>query len=425
MTSSPNTTQTPQRVLITGGTGVIGLGTIPQLLAEGYRVRLLSRSATESAGEWPAGVELRDGDVTDPASLTGACDNCHAVIHVTGIVDEQPGITFESVNVNGTRHILEAARHAGVQRFLLISSLGADRGQSPYHQSKRAAEALVQQFPRDWVILRPGHVFGPGDEMISMVLKMLRASPIIPEVGVGQHRFQPLWYKDCGSAITHSLIQTAATGKILEIAGQEVVTVRELIQLLSRLTDRPGLAFPIPAFVLKPVLKLIELLKRTFRWRARLPMNESKLLMLLEENIVPPGQPNALIKTLGLTPTPLHHALAELVDALPENPPETGVGQLTTKRFTTRLKLNQTSAVDLITLFRIRIQDIMPIDFRAEPGAPEQIEYARTLSAHLPGRGHIQVRVVECEPERITFATVEGHPLSGIVTFSARMNQPA
>src|SRR5215213_1685630 len=118
------------KILVTGGTGVVGEGIIPELIARGHGVRLLSRHATEDAKQWP-GVEPFNGDVSDAASLTNAASGCDAVLHVAGIVAENPPeVTFQSVNVDGTRNLLEEAKRAQVRRFVFVSSLGADRGES-------------------------------------------------------------------------------------------------------------------------------------------------------------------------------------------------------------------------------------------------------------------------------------------------------
>ena len=409
------------QVLVTGGTGVVGNGVIPELLAAGHHVRLMSRSASKQSSAWPETVTCINGDVTDPDSIRGAADDCDAVIHITGIVDEQPPeITFEKVNIAGTANIVAEAARAGVQRLIFVSSLGADRGDSPYHKSKLEAEKIVAGFPREWIIVRPGHVFGPGDEMISMVLKMVRTSPVVPAVGVGQHRFQPIWYQDFGKGLAACVDHPNLAGQTLDVAGDDVLTVADLLRKLSKLTHRPAVPIPLPAFLVRGAVAFYELGKRLLGWKTSLPLNDSKLTMLVEENVIPDGRDNALRKVLGVHPTPLDESLLKLCESLPENPPETGVGRLEHKSFWIDLDDASTDAAGLMTLFKDRIQDIMPIDFSAEPDAPRRIEHGETLSAHLPGRGNIQVRVLECEPDRVTFATIEGHPLAGMVTFTAR-----
>src|SRR5689334_4824962 len=137
------------RILVTGGTGVVGDAAVRALVGRGHTVRLLTRHAERDARAWPAGVEPHEGDVTDPGSLAGAADGCDAVLHAVGIVDESPPeLTFERVNVDGTRHVVAEAERAGVPHLVYVSSLGADTGRSPYHQSKLAGEQVARGFSR-------------------------------------------------------------------------------------------------------------------------------------------------------------------------------------------------------------------------------------------------------------------------------------
>src|SRR5688500_11733885 len=133
------------RVLVTGGTGVVGKPAVDKLLERGHTVRLLSRNADRDARLWESGVEPFAGSVGDDESVRGAAAGCDAVLHIAGIVAENPPeVTFDEVNVQGTRRLLAEAERAGVRRFVYLSSLGADRGTSDYHRSKRAAEVLVE-----------------------------------------------------------------------------------------------------------------------------------------------------------------------------------------------------------------------------------------------------------------------------------------
>ena len=155
------------RVLVTGGTGVVGQAAVPELLRRGHTVRVLSRSV--DAGVLPDGVEVWPARITDPGELRGCAEGCDLVLHLAGIVEESPpGLTYETVNVEGTRSIVREAERCKVGRFIYVSSLGAEAGTSPYHRSKRRAEEVVRGFAGGWIILRPGNVYGPGDEVVSL-----------------------------------------------------------------------------------------------------------------------------------------------------------------------------------------------------------------------------------------------------------------
>src|SRR5829696_3737393 len=108
------------------------------LVDRGHAVRLLARHAEHDAQQWPTGVEPVDGSVTDPASVRGSADGCDVVLHLVAVVDEHPP--------EATCVMVREAERANVRRFVYVSSLGADRGESEYHKSKRAGEEIVRGF---------------------------------------------------------------------------------------------------------------------------------------------------------------------------------------------------------------------------------------------------------------------------------------
>jgi uncharacterized protein YbjT (DUF2867 family) len=412
------------KILVTGGTGVIGAGAIPELLSRGHEVRLLSRRADCDVKEFPRGVEPFAADVTNPESLRGAADGCSVVVHITGIVDERPPeITYERVNVQGTQNTLAEAERAGVARFVFISSLGADRGQSDYHQSKLHAEELVRQWSREWVILRPGNVYGPADEVISLLLKLVRSLPVVPVVDSGDQPFQPIWFEDLGRAIAEAVTQTHISGQTLELAGNEVTTTRDVLDRLASLTDRAPAKFSVPSALTSAATKLTEtfpsLEKVIEKSGLRMPISSSRLQMLLEGNVIEGAHRNALKNVLGVTPTPLQDGLQILADDLPELLPDEGVGAMERKQFWADIENARLSATELIMELRQRIAEVMPIEFAAEHGAAEMVNPGATFTAAIPGRGHIQVRVAKVTSDSITFVTVEGHPLAGTLAFRA------
>ena len=134
------------KVLVTGGTGVVGQAAVTEILAGGHTVRLLSRNAAADAKQWPTGVESWPASIFDQNELRGCAEGCELVLHAAGIVEETGSLTFETVNVDGTRSIVREAERCKVGRFIYVSSLGAETGDSPYHRSKRRAEDIVRNF---------------------------------------------------------------------------------------------------------------------------------------------------------------------------------------------------------------------------------------------------------------------------------------
>jgi uncharacterized protein YbjT (DUF2867 family) len=402
------------RVLITGGTGVVGRAAVRALLARGHDVRVLSRHANEDADQWPSGVEPFVGDVGEPATLAGSADDCDVVVHAVGIVRESPPeATFERINVRGTEAILEEAARAGVSFFVHISSLGAERGESDYHRSKAAGEALVRNHSGRWLILRPGNVYGPGDEQISLLLRMVRILPAVPVLDGGDVPFQPVWCDDVGEAIARAIERDDLAGRALDIAGPERTTQNELLDRFAELTGREPVRVPLPGFLASLGVRVAS------AFGVQAPLTEDQLTMLTEGNLVENPADNALTSVLGVTPTPLGEGLRMLVDVQDEQLPREGTGRTERKRFRADIVGSGLDAETLFSLVRDRFREIMAVPLDVEPGSAAPIEEGATITLTLALRGHVQVRVEEVEPRQLTLVTLEGHPIAGAVRFLA------
>jgi nucleoside-diphosphate-sugar epimerase len=398
------------RILVTGGTGVVGEATLIALLRRGHEVRVVTRRPDRAWSEWPDRLEVHGGDVSDPESLRGAADGCHLVLHMAGIVAEElPGLTFESVNVAGTVNMLNEAIRSRVRRFVLISSLGADRGASPYHLSKKRAEAHVRSFKGDWLILRPGNVYGPGDQVISLLLKFVRSLPAIPVIDGGEQPFQPMWHEDLGEAIATAVEREDLKTLALDLAGPEQTTMNDLIDRFGEITGRKPLRVPFSADMTKRMIRLAEWIG------VEIPLDEGQITMLQEENVL--RGKNGFAE-LGITPVGLDEGLRRLADALPENLPSDGVGPLREKRFWAEIEESRFQCNELFEIFCRKFGEIMPIDVGVEPGTNDRIAEGATITMKLPLRGNIQVRVEKIDHHSITLATLEGHPIAGTVRFS-------
>jgi NADH dehydrogenase len=238
------------RVLVTGGTGVVGAGTVTELVRRGHSVVLVSRHAEHDVRQWPAGVTAWPGDVARASTIRGAGADCDVVLHMVGIVDESDDASFESVNVSGTANMIAEAERAKVGRFIFVSSLGAPTGESAYHRSKRDAEELVRHFHGAWTICRPGNVYGPGDEQISLLLRMVRSpTHVVPRIGDGDQPFQPLWWEDVANALATVVERPDLAKRELDLAGAERTSQNDLIDRLSRITGRSVMPVSVPDFL--------------------------------------------------------------------------------------------------------------------------------------------------------------------------------
>lgn len=404
----------PMCVLVTGGSGVVGEAAVRALLARGHAVRLLARHAKDDARAWPERVEPFRGDVTDAASIAGAADGCGAVLHLVGSVEGTED-DLARLNVDGTRHVVAEAARAGVPHLVYVSSLGAERGASPYHQTKFAGEAEARRFPGRWVIVRPGNVYGPGDEQISLLLRMVRALPAIPLIAGGTTEFQPVWADDVGEALARTCERADLAGRVLEVAGADRTSMRDLLARFARLTGREPLGVPVPGALATFGVKLADAAG------VDLGINESQLTMVAEGNVIADPAANALPTILGVAPTPLDEGLRRLLDTLPEQLPDEGLGALHHKRFWADVDGPRRGAQALFATFCGRFHEITPeaMDLEAEPGTPTAVlQCHQTVTMALPLRGTVQVRVAELGDTSLTLQTVAGHPLAGAVRFA-------
>lgn len=407
-------------VLVTGGTGVIGQATVTALLERGHSVRLLSRHAGSDSEQWPERVEPHPGDVANPAQVVGVAADCDAIVHIAGIVAEsQPDVTFDKVNVDGTRNVVMEAERAGVKRLVFVSSLGAERGKSGYHRSKLRAEQIVRRYSREWIICRPGNVYGPGDEVISLVLKLVRTLPMIPVIDEGNQPFQPMWYEDLGKALAMAVERGDLAGQTLELAGTEQTSMNDLLRRFAEVTGRDTQQIRVPGFLAQWGVKAASAMGMS------LPIDEGQLQMLNEGNIIRDVFGNALDSVFGIPPTPLDAGLRKLADALPEQLPSKGVGDLRRKRYWADISGSPLTPEALFEKMRTNFSELMPIESGTEPGTEDRIpDLGETITMSLPVRGTIQVRVQELEDRVMTFATLEGHPIAGAVRFLTEARGP-
>lgn len=400
------------KVLVTGGTGVVGEGVVAALLEHGHEVRILSRYGDRGVQRWPRGVEARAGDVVSAAEVNGSARGCDAIVHIAGIEEETPpDLTFDKVNVLGTRHVVAEAERAAVRRLVFVSALGAETGRTEYLKSKRRAEQVVRGCSRPWVILRPAGVYGPGDRTLAAILNMVRTLPAVPVIDTGTQRFQPLWYEDLGEAIARAVDMPDITGQAFDVAGPDQTSVNDLLDRVEALAGRHPRRVRVPAAVASIGTQLAGVLG------FKLPISAAQLTMLQEENVISPRGENALTSVLKVEPTALEDGLRRLVGVMPEQLPSEGVGPLVHKRYWADIEGSYHRAGALRDVFRRNVTRAMPFEIHQESGPITNLKKGMTFSVSLPLRGTVAMRVEDVTPDRIVTATVQGHPLAGLVTF--------
>lgn len=286
------------KVLVTGGTGFVGREVVRQLREAGHEVRLLPRAANlvgqpsrlpashrpsrlveAPAGGTPAGT-VAGGDAC-ATSMAG----CSAVIHLVGIISEAGEQTFEKVHTRLTERIVRATKQAGVRRFVHMSALGTrPNAVARYHKTKWAAEEIVRASGLDWTIFRPSIIYGPGDGFVNLFARMARFSPVVPLVGGGHSKFQPISVENVARSFVASLSATESVGKSFDLCGDEVLTLRQIVDAVLAATGRRRLKLPLPFAVANLQAAAAEFCFARIFGKPP-PLNRDQLLMLREDNV--------------------------------------------------------------------------------------------------------------------------------------------
>jgi uncharacterized protein YbjT (DUF2867 family) len=293
------------RIFITGGTGFVGKNLLEAL---GDRpVRLLVRDKRDGAAFESDTVELHQGDVTKPETLRGAMTGCEAVIHLVAIIAEEGGATFDGVIHHGTVNVVEEAKRVGIKRFIHMSAMGAqDNPSYPYLKAKWDAEQAVKNSGIPWTIFRPSVIFGPGDGFINVLAKLVKSVPVIPVVGSGKSKFQPVSVKEVAEAFVRALDEPRTSGQVFELGGPEILTYEELLDTIASKLGKKRPKAHVPVGLMKPVVKLTKPLPKALRP----PVTEEQLRMLSLDNC---SYDSATSRLIGRQPLRLRDGIDYIV----------------------------------------------------------------------------------------------------------------
>jgi uncharacterized protein YbjT (DUF2867 family) len=233
-------------IAVLGGSGFVGRALVTRLLAQGERVRVLSRNS-DTRTRVPAGAALLTGNMFDAEFLRRSFDGTDAVINLVGILNERgdDGRGFRRVYVELAETMLAAMQASGVRRLLQMSALHAGDGDSHYLKARGEAEALVRASELDWTLFRPSVIAGPGDGLFCRFAQLLRYAPALP-IGRADARFQPVWVGDVVDAFVHALDDEATIGGSYDLVGPEVMTLAQIVRLTAQTKGWIRFVVPLP-----------------------------------------------------------------------------------------------------------------------------------------------------------------------------------
>jgi uncharacterized protein YbjT (DUF2867 family) len=284
---------------VLGGSGFIGRYVVKRLAARGEVIAVGCRNAEQAKFLKPMGdvgqiVPLNVG-IGDETLLPAFLAGNDALVNCVGILRESGAQTFERVHHTGPARLARFAREAGVDRFVHISAIGADpRSSSAYARTKAAGEQAVRDAFPTVTILRPSVVFGPEDQFFNRFAAMAMISPVLPLVGGGETRFQPVYVGDVADAVVRCLVDQATAGRVYELGGPKVYTFREILDLLLSEIRRKRLFVDLPFGLAALQARLMSILPNP-------PLTPDQVELLKSDNIVSSGALN--LASLGLQPT--------------------------------------------------------------------------------------------------------------------------
>jgi uncharacterized protein YbjT (DUF2867 family) len=237
-------------VTVFGGSGFVGRNVVRALCKRDYRVRVAVRRPELAGHLQPLGkvgqIHAVQANLRYPASVEAAMRDAQAAINLVGILTESGAQTFDAVQAAGAGAVAKAASAVGA-RLVHVSAIGADENSpSHYARAKAAGEKAVLSASPTATVLRPSVVFGPEDQFTNRFASLARMSPMLPLIGGGVTRLQPVYVGDVATAVADAVDGKTKAGATYELGGPEVLTMREIMQIILATTERRRMLVSLP-----------------------------------------------------------------------------------------------------------------------------------------------------------------------------------
>ena len=237
-----------KNVLVLGGSGFVGRHVCEALNRAGISMTVVTRRLPARSVQMLPRVTVVQADVHDPQALASLLPGHDAVINLVAILHGDRH-AFDKVHVQLPRQIAHACVQTGVKRMLHVSALGADQhGPSLYQRSKAQGEAALQSevvHGLQLTVLRPSVVFAEDDAFIQLFARLQSVAPVVPLAGA-ETRFQPVWVQDVAQAVMYALMHRETIGRVYELAGPHIYTLKQLVEHAGAWAGHPRLVFGLP-----------------------------------------------------------------------------------------------------------------------------------------------------------------------------------
>jgi uncharacterized protein YbjT (DUF2867 family) len=290
-------------ITVFGGTGFIGRHLVALLLQSGVTVRVAVRhpGRVNIAAEAPKAPEIVQADILDDESVGKAITGAEAVVNLVGILTETASQTYRAIHVEGARRVALAAQRHDVMRLIHLSALSASLSSPAISdRTKAEGEHAVREVLPQATIVRPSLTYGEDDHFFSRFAAMMRSSPVLPLIGGGATKFQPVFVDDMTTGLAELLKRPDTAGKTYEFGGPQVYSFKELLELLMAALNRQRVLLPIPFALAEMQAALLELLPNP-------PLTRDQVRLLKTDKIVSGMEPT--LGDLRVQPRPLEEFL--------------------------------------------------------------------------------------------------------------------
>ncbi len=291
-------------VTVFGGSGFLGRQVVQTLARRGYRVRVACRRPDLAGHLQPLGnvgqIQAVQANLRYRWSVDQAVEGSDIVVNLVAILFETGKQTFGAVQDFGACAVAEATRAAGA-RLIHISAIGADEDStSQYARTKALGEKAVSETLPGSVIIRPSIIFGTGDGFFNKFANIARFTPVLPLIGGGETKFQPVYVGDVAEVIARAVDGDVGGGSVLELGGPEVVSFRECLEKMLDVTSRKRWLVNLPFALARLEAQFLQLLPN--------PLLTVDQVKLLETDNVVSAKAEAdgrTLHALGISPRPL------------------------------------------------------------------------------------------------------------------------
>jgi len=291
------------RVAIIGGTGFVGGYIVEALLAAGHEPAVLVREGSEDKLGNADRCHLVHGDLSSGDAIRKTLESADAVIYNVGILreDAAQGITFEKLQYEGVVRTIDAARQAGIRRFILMSANGVRADGTPYQATKYRAEEALRESGLDYTIFRPSVIFGDPRGKMEFASQLYRdmVRPPLPAVGFhtglldrGDVEMSPVYVEDVADAFVAAIADPETVGETYALGGPEILSWTEMLERIAKAAGKDKIILPMP-------IALMRLGATLFDWLPFFPVTRDQLDMLAEGNTADPA---VLEQRIGRTP---------------------------------------------------------------------------------------------------------------------------